>query len=138
MKLIIFLGCVFFSTSFMQHPVQPIYTVSYSSTDCYFFILVNNKEIYKNESQYKVTRSIPIEKYLEKNDSQRIEYFMYPRHTMMELTEKSKLEVFVIKQIGEKFDTLHRSNLRNFGSKDEKGKMRFATRIGGNGYFLLD
>lgn len=57
---------------------------------------------------------------------------------MMELTEKSKLEVFVIKQIGEKFDTLHRSNLRNFGSKDEKGKMRFATRIGGDSYFLLD
>lgn len=124
------------SFSFLQNEEKPIYKVSFSSTDCYFFILINNKTVYKNEKQYKTHRTIPINEYLIDSDSQRIEYFMYNRHTMMEMTEKSNLEIYVIRQIGEKIDTVHTSNLKNFGSKDEKGKMRYASRIGGNGYFF--
>ena len=138
MKLTLFFSCILFSLSFIKPQDKPVYKVSMTSTDCYFFVLVNTKEIYKNESQYKFSRTIPIEKYIVKKDSQQIEYFMYPRHTMMELTEKSKLEIFVIKEFGDKIDTLHRSNLWDVGSKDGKGKMRFASRIGGHGYFHLD
>ncbi len=124
------------SFSFLRNEEKAIYKVSFSSADCYFFILINNKTVYKNEKQYKTNRSIPINEYLIDQDSQRIEYFMYNRHTMMEMTGKSNLEVYVTKQIGEKIDTVHTSNLINFGSKDEKGKMRYASRIGGHGYFF--
>ena len=138
MKLTLFFCCILVCLSFIKPQDKPVFKVSMTSTDCYFYILVNNKEIYKNENLYKVSRTISIEKYLDKNDSQRIEYFMYPRHTMMELTAKSKLKVFVIKQVEERIDTIHRSNLWDVGSKDGKGKMRYASRIGGHGYFLLD
>lgn len=133
--LISFLIFGLFNLSFIQPENKPTYKLSFSGVDCYFEILINNKTIYKNENQYKVSRTLQIEKYLEKKDSQQIQYFMYNRHTMMDLTEKSKLNVFVIKEQGEKIDTIHKSDLRNFGLPDEKGKMKYASRIGGGGYF---
>ncbi len=127
----------FFHHAFVEPETKPIYKISFSSEDCYFYIKVNNKLVYKNEKQYKVYRTIPIDAFLVKKDSQYIESFMYNRHTMMELTGKSKFEIYITKNIGEKVDTIYKSNFINDGSPDEKGKMKYASRIGESRYFHL-
>ncbi len=127
-----------FNLSFIQPEDKPVYKLSLSSVDCYFYILINNKTVYKNEKQYKVDRTLPIDEFLTKKDSQYFEGFMYNRHTMMELTEKSKLNVYITKHIGKDVDTIYKSNFKNYGLPDENGKMKYASRIGESRFFLLN
>lgn len=135
--LLILTTTVLINSSFIPKE-NPVYKIEFTGIDCYFQILINNKTVFKNENQYKVSRTLNIDKFLEKKDSQRIDYMMYNRETMMEMTEKSKLQLLVTKHLGNKIDTIYKSNIVNKGMEDEKGKMRFSSRISHSGYFLLD
>lgn len=138
MKYMLFVILTIFINSSFLPKENPIYKIEFTGIDCYFNILINNKSVYKNENQYKVSRTLDIGKFLVNKDSQQIEYFMYNRHTMMELTEKSDFKLILTKHLGNKIDTIHKSNIKNHGFKDEKEKMRFPQKITHSAYFLLN
>ena len=110
----------FINFSFIQPENEPVYKIYFSSTDCYFEILINNKTIYKNENQYSVKRIINIDKYLEKQDSQTIYYTIRNRHTAKSLTEKSKLEILITKNLEGKTDTIFQADMFDKGFQNEK------------------
>lgn len=138
MKSYFFLVVIALINSSFLPKENPVYKIEFTGVDCYFKISINNKNIYKNENQYKVSRTLNINKFLEKKDTQQIEYFFYNRHTMMEMTEKSKLWLFVTKHVGNEIDTIYKSNLVKKGIEDESGKIRYPRRVAHSGYFLLN
>lgn len=136
-NLLTVIAFVFINSSFL--PIEnPVYKIEFKGIDCYFHISINNKTVYKNENQYKTSRTLNIDKYLQKKDTQQLEYYFHNRHTMMELSEKSKFNLIVTKNLGNKIDTIHQSNLLKRGMEDEKGKIRYPRRIAHSGYFILN
>lgn len=130
--ILLLLGLI--SLSFQSDKNQPTYKIIIDSADCFFDVTINDKFVYTNRNSYKVNRTLKIEKFLEKKDSQKLYFQISPTTHKKSLTEKSKMNLIVLKEWKGKIDTIHKSKSSDSGFTFE-GKTTFALRQTSTYYF---
>lgn len=130
----LFLLVGLFSLSFQSDKNQPIYKIIIDSADCFFDVTLNDKFVYTNRNSYKVNRTLKIDKFIEKKDSQKLFMQLFPTTHKKSLTEKTKLNLIIIKEWKGKVDTIHQSKSSDPGFTSE-GKTSFAQRMSSTYHF---
>lgn len=130
----LFLFLVFFLSSFHSEKAVPEFKLIISSADCFFDVTINDQYIYSNRNSYQVNRTLKIEKYLEKKDSQKLYFQIFPTTHKKTLTNKSKLNLIVLKELNGKSDTIKKLISTEPGFEVE-GKTIYASTKSSTHYF---